>query len=455
MRALNIFWICTILASNFLQCPPLHHRRWISPPALSETAPSSATSFLAAPKEYTMGIRLTDSITWVGKIDWGLEKFHGEEYSTFKGSSYNAYLVRDTKKALIDSVYRPFAREFVENLTKEIDLTKIDYIIANHGEVDHSGALSELIRHIPEVPVYCTAQCAKTLKGYYHQDWNFITVKTGDTLNLGTRTLTFISAPMLHWPDSMFTYMDTENVLFSNDGFGQHLASDLMFNDLVDPCELMHECLKYYANILTPFNKMVTKKIREILVLGLPVNWIMPGHGIIWRDNPLQIVNKYLEWADDYQENQVTILYDTMWNSTRDMAEAIARGIRSENQDVLIKILHVAQRDNNEVLAEVFRSKMIIAGSSTINKGILHGMSGILEMIHGLAFKNKLGAAFGSYGWSGEGVQIISRWLEKSGFAMEGDGLKLTWKPDSAGTEECEKFGRMQAQRLKIMPAMK
>lgn len=395
-----------------------------------------------------MGIKITDSITWIGKIDWELQKFHGEEYSTFKGSSYNSYLVRDEKTAVIDSIYRPYAKEFVENLKKEIDLKDIDYIIANHAEVDHSGALPELIRQIPDVPVYCTAQCVKSLTGYYHQDWNFKKVKTGDTLSLGKRTLSFISAPMLHWPDSMFTYMDTENVLFSNDGFGQHLASDLMFNDLVDQDELMHECIKYYANILTPFNTMVEKKIQEILALGLPVDWIMPGHGIIWRDNPLQIVNYYLEWAKDYQENQVTILYDSMWNSTRDMAEAIARGIRSENKDVTIKVLHVAQRDKNEILTEVFRSKMLIAGSSTINKGILHGMSGILEMIQGLAFKNKLGAAFGSYGWSGEGVHIVSQWLQKAGFTMEGEGLKMMWKPDDAGKLQCEAFGRMQAQRL-------
>lgn len=393
-----------------------------------------------------MGKKLTDKVTWVGKIDWELQKFHGEEYSTFHGSSYNSYLVRDEKTALIDTVYGPYGDEFVARLEKEIDLNSIDYIIANHGEVDHSGGLPELMRRIPDVPIYCTQQATKSLKGYYHQDWNFQTVKAGDTLSLGERTLHFLPAPMLHWPDSMFTYMDGENILFSNDAFGHHLASDLMYNDLVDQDELMRECIKYYANILTPFNKLVVKKIEEILSLELPVNYIMPSHGIIWREDPLQIVNKYIEWAKDYQENQITIIYDTMWNSTRDMAEAIARGIRSADPDVVIKILHVGQRDKNDVITEVFRSKMVVAGCSTINRGILSNMAGILEMIHGLSFTGKKAAAFGSYGWSGESVEMLTKALDHAGFEMMDNSLKLLWKPDEEGVAQCEDFGRTLAQ---------
>ena len=395
-----------------------------------------------------MSFKLTDSVTWVGKIDWELQKFHGEEYSTFRGSSYNSYLVRDEKTVLIDTVYGPYAGEFVENLAREVDLSSIDYIIANHAEVDHSGALPELMRRIPDVPIYCTLQAIKSLKGYYHKDWDFRTVKTGDTLSLGKKTLTFISAPMLHWPDSMFCYMNGENILFSNDAFGHHYASNLMFNDLVDQGELMHECIKYYANILTPFSKLVEKKIQEVVGFGLPVDYIMPSHGIIWRDNPLQIVHKYLEWAADYQENQVTILYDTMWNSTRDMAEAIAEGIRRAKPDTTVKLFNVGQRDKNEVVTEVFKAKMVVAGSSTINKGILSGMAGVLEMIKGLGFKKKLGAAFGSYGWSGESVGIVSRWLEESGFEMVGNGQKTLWKPDETARKECEAFGEMLAEKL-------
>lgn len=397
-----------------------------------------------------MSRTITDSVTWVGKIDWGLHKFHGEEYTTFKGSSYNSYLIRDDKTALIDTVYGPFGDEFVVSLEKEIDLADIDYVIMNHNEVDHSGGLPALMRRIPDTPIYCTQQAVKVIKGYYHADWNFQVVKTGDTLSLGDKTLTFISAPMLHWPDSMFTYMDKENILFSNDAFGHHLASSLLFNDLVDQDELMHECIQYYANILTPFSKLVTKKINEIVAMNVPVDFIMPSHGIIWRDNPLQIVRKYLEWADDYQENQVTIIYDTMWNSTRDMADAIADGIRRADKDVTIKCFHVGQRDHTEIITEIFRSRLVVAGCSTINKGLLSHMAGMLEMINGLGFRGKKGAAFGSYGWSGESIRMVSDSLAKAGFEMIGDSLKVLWKPDAAAREECEAFGRKLAEALAV-----
>ena len=249
-----------------------------------------------------MSMKVKNNIHWVGKIDWEIRKFHGDEYSTHKGSSYNSYLIKEEKVTLIDTVWGPFAKEFVDNLEKEIDLNKIDYIIANHAENDHSGALPELMRHIPDVPIYCTKNCVKFLKGLYHQDWNFQVVKTGDKLDLGSKELIFIAAPMLHWPDSMFTYLTGDEVLFSNDGFGQHYASEFMFNDCVDQNDLFHECIKYYANILTPFSPMVIKKIKEVLGFNLPLDMICSSHGIIWRDNPVQIVEKYLKWADNYQE---------------------------------------------------------------------------------------------------------------------------------------------------------
>ncbi|HDQ14789.1 MAG TPA: MBL fold metallo-hydrolase, partial [Sediminispirochaeta sp.] len=197
--------------------------------------------------------KVKNNVHWVGKIDWELKKFHGDEYSTHKGSSYNSYLIEEEKVVLIDTVWAPFAKEFVENLAHEIDLERIDYVVASHAEVDHSGALPELLRRIPDVPVYCSANGVKSLKGHYHQDWNFHPVKTGDSLDIGNgKSLTFVEAPMLHWPDTIFTYMSGDNILFSNDAFAQHYASEHLFNDLVDQEELYHEALKYYANILTP-----------------------------------------------------------------------------------------------------------------------------------------------------------------------------------------------------------
>ena len=394
-----------------------------------------------------MGRRVKGNVTWVGKVDWELRKFHGNEYSTHRGSTYNSYLIREGKNVLIDTVWKPFAKEFVENLRNEIDLGDLDFVVANHGEIDHSGGLPELMRHIPKTPVYCTANAVKSLKGHYHQDWDFHVVKTGDTVDIGNgKSLVFVEMPMLHWPDSMATYMTGDNILFSNDAFGQHLATDLLFNDLVDRCELWEECIKYYANILTPFSPLVTKKIKEVLDLGIPIDMVATSHGVIWRDNPGQIIEKYLEWADEYSENRITVLYDTMWDGTRRMAESIADGIREADGDVTVKLFNVAKSDKNDVITEVFRSKAVLAGSPTIGKGMTSGMAGILEEIEGLRFRGKKAAAFGCYGWSGEAVAKMSKWLERAGFDVMNEGIKCLWNPDAEAAAECESFGREVAE---------
>lgn len=388
-----------------------------------------------------MGIKITDKVTWVGKIDWELKHFHGNEYSVRRGSSYNSYLIRDKKNVLIDTVWSPYDKEFVSKLKNEIDLKDIDYVIVNHSEPDHSGALSELLREIPDVPVYCTANGAKMLKGQYHQDWNFITVKTGDTLEIGESTLTFIEAPMLHWPDSMFTYMSGDNILFSNDAFGQHYATESLYNDKADQCELEAEAIKYYANILTPFSKLVTKKINEVLGFNLPLDMICTSHGVIWRDKPEQIVLKYLQWADDYQEKQITVIYDTMWNATRKMAESIAEGIKAAAPEYMVKLLNSSIEDKNDIITEIFRSRGILLGAPTVNNACLHSIGGLLEMVYGLKFKNKYAAAFGSYGWSGESIGLISEGMKKAGFKLVNEGLKYMWVPDEEGIKACYNFG--------------
>lgn len=389
-----------------------------------------------------MAYKINEKVTWVGKIDWGLKRFHGNEYSTHKGTSYNSYLVRDKKTVLIDTVWQPFAKEFVQNLKKEIDLNQIDYIIINHGEIDHSGALPELMKEIPDTPIYCTQNAVKSIKGHYHEDWNFVEVKTGDTLDIGESKLIFIEARMLHWPDSMFTYMTGSNILFSNDAFGQHYASEQLYNDLVDQAELYQEAIKYYANILTPFSPMVTRKINEILDMRLPIDMICTSHGIIWRDNPVQIVNKYLEWANNYQENQITILYDTMWNGTRRMAEAILKGIKDADNEVVVKMYNMAETDKNDIIVEIFKSKAFLIGSPTINRGISFSTAGILEMIKGFAFKNKKASAFGTYGWSGENVSIIIEELKDAGVQVVDEGIRETWAPDEEALKRCEEYGR-------------
>ncbi|EEG78667.1 anaerobic nitric oxide reductase flavorubredoxin [Dethiobacter alkaliphilus] len=389
-----------------------------------------------------MSFKITDSVTWVGKVDWDLRRFHGHELSTHRGSTYNSYLVRDEKNVLIDTAWTPFAHEYVDKLAEEIDLDDIDYIVANHSEVDHSGALAELMKRIPDTPIYCSQNGAKMIKAQMHQDWNFKIVKTGDKIDLGSKELIFIEAPMLHWPDSMFCYLTGDAILFSNDAFGQHYATEVMFNDLVDKDELYQEALKYYANILTPFSRFVPKKVAEFNELNLPLNLICPSHGVIWRDNPLQIVEQYAKWADNYQENQVAIIYDTMWNSTKKMAEAIAEGLHQQDETMKIKLFNLSISDKNDVVSEVFKSKGILVGSSTINRGILSAVAGFLEEIKGLGFKDKKAAAFGSYGWSGESVGIVTERLKECGFTVESEGLKALWNPDQDMVAQCRDFGK-------------
>jgi flavorubredoxin len=395
-----------------------------------------------------MNIPVKNNVSWVGKIDWELRKFHGNELSTHRGSTYNSYLIKEEKVALIDTVWGPFAKEFVRNLSTEIDLKKIDYVIANHGETDHSGALPELMRQIPDTPIYCTANGVKSLKGQYHEDWDFKVVKTGDRLSLGKKELIFIEAPMLHWPDSMFSYLTGDNILFSNDAFGQHLASESMFNDTVNQSELMYEALKYYANILTPFSALAEKKINEVLSLNLPIDIICTSHGVMWRDNPKQIIETYLKWANKYKENQITILYDTMWSGTRVMAEQIAKGIVQADKTVTVKLINIGRSDKNDAMTEIFKSKAILVGSPTINKGILTAIASLLDEIRGLGFKEKKAAAFGCYGWSGESVRLINDYLKAAGFIVVDDGLKLLWNPDEAGRKSCVDYGRNLAKKL-------
>ena len=386
---------------------------------------------------------IKNNIYWVGKVDWELQKFHGEEYSTHKGSTYNSYLIQEEKTVLIDTVWAPFAEEFVENLSKEIDLNSIDFIIANHGEVDHSGALPVLMKQIPDKPVYCTANAAKSLKGQYHKDWNFQVVKTGDRISVGNgKELIFVEMTMLHWPDSMAAYLTQDNILFSNDAFGQHLATEKMFNDQVDQCDLFNEAIKYYANILSPFSSVLRKKLDEIAALKLPIDMIATSHGVIWRDNPMQIVEKYAQWANDYRENQISIIYDTMWNGTKMLAEKIAEGIALADPEVVVKIYNLSKKDDNDLVTEVFKSKTVVIGSPTFSNSILHSVAGFIHLIKVLKLKGKKAASFGCYGWSGESVKVMNELLKEAGFEVLNEGYRNLWNPDTDAQKAAIEFGK-------------
>ena len=387
--------------------------------------------------------KITDKIEFVGKIDWQLRKFHGEQLSTNKGSSYNAFLIKSEKNVLIDTVWRPFVSEFIDNLRKEIDLNKIDYIVALHAEPDHSSALPDLLELIPDTPVYCTANGIKSLKGYYHKDWNFVTVKTGDVLKIGNNeNITFIEIPMLHWPDQMMAYYNADNVLFSSDAFGQHYSSEFMFDDKVDMYELLSEALKYYANIVAPYSVKVTQKLKELQGLNLPIKCIAPAHGVLWRNNINIILEKYAAWANSYQENQITIIYDSMYGSTRRMAESIAEGIRNKTPDVNLKLFNAATSDSSDIVMEVFKSKAILVGSSTYNSGILNSIAGILEEFKGMKMKNKKAAAFGSYGWAPMATKILNNLLKECNFIlMDPSAINAAWNPNSEDIAKCIEFG--------------
>lgn len=400
-----------------------------------------------------MSIHVKNNITWVGQRDWEVRDFHGTEYKTLKGSSYNSYLIKEEKNVLIDTVDHKFSRDFVLNLRNEIDLDSIDYIIINHAEEDHAGALTELMSYIPNTPIYCTENAIDSINGHHHHpEWNFNVVKTGDALDIGNgKKLIFVETPMLHWPDSMMTYMTEDAVLFSNDAFGQHYCDEHLFNDEVDQTELFEQCQRYYANILTPFSRLVTPKINEILGFNLPVSMIATSHGVVWRDNPTQIVELYLKWAADYQEDRITILYDTMSNNTRMMADAIAQGIAEVDPRVAVKIFNVARSDKNEVLTNVFRSKGVLVGTSTMNNVMMPKIAGLVEEMTGLRFRNKHASAFGSHGWSGGAVDRLSTRLQDAGFEMS-LSLKTKWRPDGNALAMCREHGRTLARQWALSP---
>ncbi len=396
-----------------------------------------------------MVVELKESVYWVGVVDWNIKKFHGHEYSTHRGTTYNAYLIIDKKIALVDTVWGPYSSQMIENIGKIIDVGKIDYVIANHAEVDHSGGLPELMKLIPNATVVVSDKGRESIPKHYHQDWNFKIVKTGDSISLGENSLVFVTAPMLHWPDSMFTYLTGKNILMPNDAFGMHYASSGRFNDEVDMIEVYQEAIKFYANILTPFSDLVIRKIEEFKKLNIPVDIIAPSHGIIWRKDPLQIVNKYYEWASGGNDGSAVIIYDTMWNATEKMAQAIAEGLAKEG--VKFKLFNMAVSDRNDVLTEVFKTRGIIIGSPTLNNGLLPTIKPILEDLKGLKFKNKVGAAFGSYGWSGENVKLIEETLEKAKVKILQEGIKFKWQPTKEELEKCVEFGRAFAVKMKAV----
>jgi anaerobic nitric oxide reductase flavorubredoxin len=392
-------------------------------------------------------VKVLENIFWVGVVDWNIRHFHGFTYSTQRGTTYNAYLIVDKKVALVDTVQHPFADEMIEKIKEIIDPSKIDYIIANHVESDHSGSIKEIMKLAPNATVVGTANCKAGLEKHYFGNWKFQTVKTGDTLSLGDRTLTFLEAPMLHWPDTMFTYIKKDALLLSNDGFGQHLASSKRFDDEVDQNILMWEAAKYYANILWLYSSVVLRKIEEVQKLGLKIDVIAPSHGMIWRKDPMKIVSAYLKWAKGEADKKVIIVYDTMWESTEKMAKAMLEGISSEGVEV--RLYRLPFSDNGDIIGEMLETKGLIVGSATINNGVLPTVAPFLREMEGLRPKSKLAAAFGAYGWGGGATVTIEKSLKSAGMELVTPAITVKWVPDKDELQKCYEYGQEFAKRIK------
>ncbi|MQM73019.1 MAG: MBL fold metallo-hydrolase [Eubacteriaceae bacterium] len=377
--------------------------------------------------------QVKNNVSWIGYMDWDLQKFHGDDFTIHSGSSQNAYLIEEEKTVLMDTVWAPHQDDFLKNLESEIDLKKIDYIVVNHGENDHSGSLPALLEKIPGTPIYCTANAVKSLEGQYgKRGWDFHVVHTGDTLDIGNgKQLIFVEMRFLHWPDSMATYLTGDNILFSMDAFGQHYAVEEMFADKADQETLWNEAQRYFANIVAPFSPLVTKKVKEIAALNLPIEMIAPSHGAIWRKDPMKIVEAYAKWADAYQEDQITVVYATEWHGTEKIAHAIADEIHKQAPDTVVKVFNVDHTEKDDIIGEVFKSKAIAVGSPTILNGILASVEGFLYYLKSLKYKGKKAAVFGCYGWSGEGNKILREKLTDAGFEVVQPEVRSSWNPDA------------------------
>ena len=390
-------------------------------------------------------VSLAEGINWVGVVDWNLRDFHG--YITRRGATYNAYSISDEKTALVDTVKHTFSSELLRNICEIVDPEKIDYIIVNHVEMDHSSSLPVIAKHAKNATIIASQRGKDAIIEHYGADFKIQTVKTGDELKLGKRTLRFFEAPMLHWPDSMFTYVVEDKILMPNDAFGQHLATSERFDDEVDEHVLMEEAKTYYANILMPLATLITRKIQEVVQMGIPIAMIAPSHGVIWRSDPSKIIKAYLDWSAGVSENKVVIVYDTMWGSTDKMARAIVEGVASQGVDA--KLLKLGAADPTEIVTEILDAKAVIVGSPTINNGIFPTLGAFLTHITGLKPKGKLWGFFGSYGWGGGAVKSMVETAKKAGFEVHETSIEVKYVPDQEDLKKCFEFGQQIAAKIK------
>ncbi|HKK99477.1 MAG TPA: flavodoxin domain-containing protein [Desulfotignum sp.] len=390
-------------------------------------------------------ITLADGIYSVGCRDWDIRDFHG--YYINEGTSYNAFLVTGEKNILIDTVKSNFADELLDNISRIIDPKKIDAVISNHTEMDHSGALTRIMHKIGEdKPLYCSKMGAKNLKSHFKHEYNFQAVGSGDTLTIGNRTFSFLETRMLHWPDSMFTYMPDEKILFSSDAFGQHYAGDKFFDDEIGD-EIMPHARKYYANILLHFSPRVQTLLADVAKMNLDIRMICPDHGIIWRKDPSKIITAYDQWSRQEPAKKAVVIFDSMWKSTTKMARAVTSGIESEN--IGVRLMNTRKWHRSDIMTAVMESGAVAVGSPTLNNGIFPVIADVMTYVKGLRPQNKLAAAFGSYGWSGEAVKILNKEFEEMKWEIVDDGVKVLYVPGASDLERCFDLGACLAGKLK------
>ncbi|MDR1243977.1 MAG: FprA family A-type flavoprotein [Endomicrobium sp.] len=388
---------------------------------------------------------IKEGIYSVGVVDWNERHFHGYTYVTKRGVTYNSYLIIDEKITLIDTVREGFQKELIENIKNVVDPSKIHVIIINHIEPDHSGAFPDILKICPNAKVYGTEKARQGLLKYYGVCGDWVTVKSGQSLNIGKRTLDFIDVPMIHWPDSMFTYSAYDKTLFSNDGFGQHYATNKIFDDEVNFDALMDESQKYYANILWPFNMLVSSKLAAIGKLNLDIKFIAPSHGLIWRKYIPEIMQKYLYWSSHSCKSRVAVIYETMWNSTEKMAKKIIGGITSEGVEAVL--FDITKNDRTDIASYMLDAKGWVFGSSTHDGEMLPVIAGFLHFLKGSKAKRRKSFAFGSYGWSGEAVKDIEDTI--SNVTSFEPSLRVVYSPTQDELDKCFQAGKSFALKIK------
>lgn len=389
-------------------------------------------------------VQISEKVYWVGAIDWNIRDFHG--YSTKRGTTYNAYLILSEKPTLIDTVKKEFYDEMMERIQSVIDPKKIQIIISNHSEMDHSGALPQAVEAIEPEEVYVSDMGFKDITAQFHRDLKLKTVKTGDRIDVGGDTVSFVEARMLHWPDSMFSYLEKENVLFTNDVFGMHYATGKLFDDENEERLWLYEAEKYYANIVLPYSDIVLRFLAQVQKMGLSPKMIAPDHGFIWRKDPSKIINLYAKWAAQAPNNKAVVVYDTMWGSTEKMACYITDGLREGG--TIVKQLSMHSNHRSDVVTELLDASALIIGSPVLNSNIFPSMADVLCYLKGLRKKGLIGAAFGSYGWNGAPVDELTKMLESMNVQVVAPAIKSPFVPDENIKKQCRDLGLLVSQKI-------